>query len=205
MDWNCNSCGACCVGMRVPVPAGENIRGHVGEVNKALKKRRLPLIDRDNFMPATDTACDALGGTVGTPKANCTIYEDRPEVCQQFAVGSYQCVTLRVLHGIDTAPDVVKMVSTLQRRWNVGSGVFPRDLVRSLIKYYAARKRKLVVAMLENWLHIDDERRNDTPPTMGADGVERERHLAVLEKLKPVADSDERPARKPRKATKKRR
>ena len=40
---------------------------------------------------------------------------------------------------------------------------------------------------------------------MGADGVERERHLVALEKLKPVGDADERPERKPRKASKKRR
>lgn len=40
MERSCDNCGACCVGMRVPVPHGENVTGRVGEVNRALKKRK---------------------------------------------------------------------------------------------------------------------------------------------------------------------
>lgn len=121
MHWNCESCGACCVGLRV---------GATALVNTELKKKRLPLLTaHDQEMPRKDEACVALGGVVGTASAKCQIYAGRPQVCADFRPGSAQCVEMRVAHGIDTVPDPIG--------WWMGRGSrAPAQLFEALRRYY---------------------------------------------------------------------
>lgn len=43
--------------------------------------------------------CMALSGQVGS-KVACDIYEQRPDVCRNFPIGSAQCISARQMHGV---------------------------------------------------------------------------------------------------------
>jgi len=155
MHWSCNDCGACCIGMHVPARAtGDYASGADGyAVNLALKKKRLPLIDHDGMMPRKNEACVALD----VDAARCTIYDNRPWVCQAFTQGSPMCVTSRLLKGVDTVDDPVK---TLRWRGSDREHGFPVQLATAFATYFRARGMLSDASRLEGWILEDAKRQS---------------------------------------------
>lgn len=78
MNPACELCrGACCLGMRFPLSMF-----HSNDINRWYRLHG----QEDAGMLYLDCPCSQLSGS-----GKCKIYEDRPQVCQMFPVGSKNC------------------------------------------------------------------------------------------------------------------
>ena len=89
---DCRKCGACCSTWEVFVQIDEVFK------HPTVKVRRWDALPHDKGTKR----CGYLDGRVGAC-VSCTIYEDRPETCRGFAVGSSQCLDARKKHGLAEA------------------------------------------------------------------------------------------------------
>ena len=101
----CLSCGACCAAFRVDFHRLDLADGKRAGVPVALT---VPLTATLVRMRGTDAApprCAALAGEIGID-ARCTIYEQRPGPCRDFApyaalgIGEDACDRARARHGL---------------------------------------------------------------------------------------------------------
>jgi len=205
MKWNCDDCGACCVGMQVRARAtGDWAEGQDGyAVNAALKKKRLPLIGQDGMMPTKDEACVALD----TKTRRCTIYETRPWVCKAFQIASPQCLVSRVLMGIDTVPDPIEFLRGRGSWGGMGTQTFhsdktvPAGLINAWAVWFRAQGREKDAKRVEAWI-LEDARRRTTDadrlmPTMLPNPGELGKQI-YLEDPKPAPKKELKKPKKPR-------
>lgn len=99
MALDCQSCGACCVGLDVLLSAEEAARfaaePALVRVHSRAAGPALYFMARD---AATDR-CLALQGPLSA--CRCTIYEHRPALCRELAAGSVHChEARRRVHGV---------------------------------------------------------------------------------------------------------
>lgn len=155
-DFDCQNCGACCVGMDIKVPEHE-----APAVNAALKKMSLPVLrtrrwlgkddsyhSADIYMPRDACACAALrrdSKPGGKQEAACQIYGEYPKVCGEFEPGSTQCVTSRVLAGITVVREPVSFILKLSR-----SGSF-HSYFEDWVKYFIAYGRAEDAQRVQAW------------------------------------------------------
>lgn len=86
MTMDCISCGGCCT-------YSENWPVFIGDGDGA----EIPdeFVDHENArMLSYGNRCTALEGTIGC-QVSCSIYEQRPLVCREFAAGSEDCLMVR--------------------------------------------------------------------------------------------------------------
>jgi len=110
-DFNpCLECGICCTHFRISFYWGEIDEAPGGCVPAAMTEKlnhHMSCMKGSNAVPRR---CIALSGTVGEQVA-CTIYENRPTPCREFAVyfedGSPnpKCDELRATIGLPPLPD----------------------------------------------------------------------------------------------------
>jgi len=103
-DYDCQSCGACCVH-----PGSTNGAAYIflqGDEPARLKRLGLPVIQvkGDSYLGARPCAggrlvCIAFRGRVGG-ECGCSIYADRPSICRQFEVGDPLCREARERAGL---------------------------------------------------------------------------------------------------------
>jgi Fe-S-cluster containining protein len=161
MEWNCKNCGACCVGMRVEVTHAEFSR--VDSALAAQERLTMSTERYKRYLPVLEgSSCVALGGTVGTPDARCVIYENRPKICKDFRPGSHQCVTMRILHQVDTVDDVVQW-------FLIQEGRVPLELLNNVRDYYSAPglspHQGSLAATVESWIREALRLQDDSSPT----------------------------------------
>ena len=87
---DCQSCGACCSyswewPTLIGFGDGDGLPRHLIE---------------DGRMRCNGNRCAALAGTIGE-EVHCTVYEDRPLVCREFAAGSDDCLAVRREFGFE--------------------------------------------------------------------------------------------------------
>jgi uncharacterized protein len=87
---DCQSCGACCAyswewPTLIGPGDGDGLPFHLIE---------------DGRMRCNGNRCAALSGELGE-EVSCTVYEDRPLVCREFAAGSEDCRMVRMAFGFD--------------------------------------------------------------------------------------------------------
>lgn len=110
--FDCQKCGACCQIFLVMLPQPyEAVR-----VEKALQKRHLPLLEVKEgspvYMPREASGkCSAYKGDIGN--GSCLIHEDKPNVCKNAVVGDRQCILSRIMAGIDTVQEPLKVIESL--------------------------------------------------------------------------------------------
>ena len=111
-DFDCQSCGACCVS---PYSGNAYVALNDEDVSR-LTSARLPVMlqrqggDLPQFLPRLGTklsasamnVCAAFEGDAGSACC-CSIYEGRPSVCRQFEAGGKACREARRLVGIGTS------------------------------------------------------------------------------------------------------
>jgi len=81
----CASCEACCCKLQVLLMAGDNVPEHLVEYdqwNTAAMRRQ------------SDGWCAALSRDT----LLCTIYQRRPMLCREYAMGGSDCIDERALH-----------------------------------------------------------------------------------------------------------
>jgi uncharacterized protein len=103
-DYDCRRCGACCLGTA-------DVDGYVAltaDEAAGLRALGLPLVQSGRGVylgtqaydgPGGGCACVAFDGAPGFP-CGCLIYEDRPEKCRQFEMGSVACRRARLRVGL---------------------------------------------------------------------------------------------------------
>jgi uncharacterized protein len=103
-DYDCQSCGACCIHQR-SARGGAYIFLQYDEPAR-MKRLGLPVIHvmGDPYLGARscaggDLVCVAFRGKVGG-ECGCSIYEDRPSICRQFEVGDPLCREARERAGL---------------------------------------------------------------------------------------------------------
>jgi Fe-S-cluster containining protein len=104
-DYDCRRCGACCLSA---VGADGHVLLEPAEADR-LRRLGLPIVpDPDGASrlatqpydgPGGAAACIAFEGAPGFPCA-CTVYEDRPDRCRQFEMGSAACRAARLRAGL---------------------------------------------------------------------------------------------------------
>ena len=109
----CSNCGACCTHYRVSFPMGE-IEGQGSNINVPADYV-LKLNDFRAVMKGTDQSdkrCIALKGVCGQAGVQCSIYQNRPSVCREYAVWDEQgkanprCNELRAKIGLTLIEDL---------------------------------------------------------------------------------------------------
>jgi uncharacterized protein len=105
MNFDCQSCGACCHGLDVSLTETEE---SVFRRDPKLE----PLTQLEAIAPGwearfmrrdgTNDRCVAL--SVLGPRCHCTIYDRRPQLCRELEPGSESCLEARRRAGL---PDVV--------------------------------------------------------------------------------------------------
>jgi hypothetical protein len=85
---NCRTCGACCVEQVILLVAGDKV----------------PILMSSDgmFMNKQGGRCIALTGRVGIDPC-CSIYPNRPKICQVLPAGSQQCLMIRESCGLGTS------------------------------------------------------------------------------------------------------
>lgn len=103
-DYDCRRCGACCL-------AAVATDGYVALADDEAARLRalaLPVVSMKEMLylgtqeydgPGGGCACVAFDGAPGFP-SGCVIYEDRPEKCRQFEMGSVACRRARLRVGL---------------------------------------------------------------------------------------------------------
>lgn len=80
----CQSCGACCVSLRITMPRLELDSHPGGQVPAGLTDPYTATTACMREHPDVPGRCIALEGVVGVA-VSCTIYANRPEACREFA------------------------------------------------------------------------------------------------------------------------
>lgn len=107
--FDCQRCGACCSGWRVPVTGSDLVR------IDGVHKRALVVLYEEpepdgevGRMACTKRSnedgpmrCVALVGKIGK-RVSCVNYEDRPDVCRAFEAGTRPCLEARERSGMAT-------------------------------------------------------------------------------------------------------
>lgn len=103
---DCRDCGACCVhagevavDVSEPIPRylTRSVRRSMGFFSDDhYDTRRMARVPHDGV----DTRCVALRGVVGEA-CRCNIYDQRPEACRGFEVGSPSCLESRQAAGVE--------------------------------------------------------------------------------------------------------
>jgi Fe-S-cluster containining protein len=94
--YDCQLCGACCVGLDVLLTDAEAQRFESDPRRIALTvlyQARPGLNARFMKRDATTDRCVALAGPLD--RCRCTIYDRRPTLCREFAAGSPDCLEAR--------------------------------------------------------------------------------------------------------------
>jgi Fe-S-cluster containining protein len=101
-EYDCRRCGACCL-------PGLETAGYVllePEEATRLRTLGLPVVTapprlgaRPHQGPGGPSACVAFEGAPGFP-CGCSIYEERPQKCRDFEVGSAACRLARLRAGL---------------------------------------------------------------------------------------------------------
>jgi uncharacterized protein len=86
-DFDCKSCGACCC-FKWSWPVLRRDRSDAVNIPKEMVRSDFPL------MKTIDNRCIALDGKVGKSVC-CKVYNDRPNSCRQFELGSDLCKEAR--------------------------------------------------------------------------------------------------------------
>lgn len=103
LDFDCQSCGACCAFYRVSFYWAETDVHPNGivpqEMTKPINPHRVAMLGTATPTPR----CVALEGQIGE-SVGCTIYEKRSSPCREFTMGTPECLKARAAHGLaDTA------------------------------------------------------------------------------------------------------
>lgn len=86
---DCRTCGACCRGFTVDVDASDEVPEHLTKQDSLFGW----------VMRERNGQCIALKGKVGVG-CECSIYEDRPQVCRDCFQGCSVCNLARGLQGL---------------------------------------------------------------------------------------------------------
>ena len=98
----CVVCGACCHQYRVEFSVYE-LQSMGGSVPDALAHEVSGNRWRMNGTDKHPVRCVALVGRCGK-QSLCSIYEQRPTPCRQFAMGDERCASARQHHGLPPLP-----------------------------------------------------------------------------------------------------
>ena len=98
-EFDCQTCGACCVYFRVSFYWGEANDAPGGTVPVELTEAIGPLRRCMQGTNAKQPRCVALSGEVGGQVA-CQIYEQRSTPCREVMPGDSQCLKARAHHGL---------------------------------------------------------------------------------------------------------
>lgn len=108
MDLDCRACGACCASLGVETSTIVDLR-KADVTRLSSQKRRLHVVaERDTsrikaawkaqrtgpLAGMRACVCSALTGSV-LARVSCGIYEQRPDACRDFKVGSRRCLDAR--------------------------------------------------------------------------------------------------------------
>jgi len=106
LDYDCQQCGACCVGDPRGLPSFVVLTG--GEAG-TLGRLGLPVLRCEDGCHELGTisyqgggaerVCAAFQGRVGGA-CGCGVYDDRPAACRRFEVGSHLCRVARQEAGL---------------------------------------------------------------------------------------------------------
>lgn len=100
-EYDCQRCGACCVGLDVPLSPGEETYFEARPGLRALTVlyRRPTWWVRFMARDQATGRCLALEGAHSD--CRCAIYEDRPEICRAMEPGSEACLAARRQQGME--------------------------------------------------------------------------------------------------------
>ena len=90
--YDCKTCGACCC-FKWSWPIFKRDRTDATGIPQEMQRFDYPLMKTEN------NRCVALEGEVGT-SVKCSVYNDRPDACRKFEVGSELCNEARRKVGI---------------------------------------------------------------------------------------------------------
>lgn len=99
MDFDCQSCGACCSAFRVSFYWSETDFHPDGTVPQELVSSVSPWYVAMKGTLAQPVRCVALEGEVGK-SVSCSIYEQRSSTCRGCEAGSESCLRARQLCGL---------------------------------------------------------------------------------------------------------
>lgn len=113
MDFDCQTCGACCCNS--DENRAEKFIDYVEVPKRARLQLQRPLLrkltvvngqgERHMRLVGRDQRCIALEGKLGV-SVSCGIYELRPPACRRLEPGSEECLRDRRERGIDYVPAV---------------------------------------------------------------------------------------------------
>lgn len=82
VEINCSNCQACCCRLEARIISDTGVPEHHIDVDE---------YGNESMLRLDDGWCSALDRNT----LRCTIYENRPWVCREFEMGSYECITER--------------------------------------------------------------------------------------------------------------
>jgi Fe-S-cluster containining protein len=91
LDFDCNTCGACCETSADWPKLTDADRGADGPPPE--------MVTPDGYMACQGDRCGALDGVVGV-RTGCRIYERRPQPCRICQPGDQACLVARRKHGL---------------------------------------------------------------------------------------------------------
>lgn len=111
--FDCRSCGACCHAREGTILISESdlVRWKRGGRHDILAQLTEGHFSQQAFAMSDRGACVHLG-VPGAP-FDCSIYEDRGDVCRDFEVGNPQCLEARRERGLPVTPARVLPQATL--------------------------------------------------------------------------------------------
>lgn len=101
IPFDCLACGACCLhagGVLLLDQDVARLAGHLGLTEDEVRIRFTRDGEHLRTKGRDDPACVFLEGT------RCTVYQARPQVCQDYPVGGAACLRERTRMGLPTAP-----------------------------------------------------------------------------------------------------
>jgi Fe-S-cluster containining protein len=116
-EYDCQTCGACCINYFGTV----QYVGLSGEEPGRVKRLNLPVVEyrgRPHLGTVPyggdggGTICAAFAGEAGG-SCGCTIYADRPQACRDFEPGSRKCRAARYEAGIDEADPLAPLLAAI--------------------------------------------------------------------------------------------
>lgn len=101
---DCMTCGACCTAFpAVAVCVSDTVSAEdYWDITKQGESGEI-VVDRYLRRDGETLACSSLDGTLGK-SVSCRIYENRPQICRRFEVGSDRCHEVRRAYGFE--PDL---------------------------------------------------------------------------------------------------
>lgn len=103
-DYDCRRCGACCLSQRQEPGYVELTATEVDQF-RVLSLPLVTVLGRDYLAtapydgPGGASACIGLTGAPGFP-CSCKLYDERPQKCRDFEMGSAACRTARLRAGL---------------------------------------------------------------------------------------------------------